>query len=81
MKLARPIRRRHVLTGLAALLCFPPPAQAQIREHNNIFERLIGGFGHSNSWRNKSYTGKQVVDYRTSEKPATIVIDARARTL
>jgi lipoprotein-anchoring transpeptidase ErfK/SrfK len=81
MKLARPIRRRHVLTGIAALLCFPAPAEAQIREHNNFFDRLFGGFGHSNRWRNKSYTGKQVVDYRTSEKPGTIVVDTRARTL
>ena len=39
-----------------------PPAQAQIREHNNFFDRLFGSFGHSNKWRNKSYTGKQVVD-------------------
>ncbi|MEE4239526.1 MAG: L,D-transpeptidase [Anderseniella sp.] len=81
MKLSRPIRRRHVLTGIATLSWFPAAAEAQVREHNTFFDRLFGGFGQPVSRRNASYGGKKVVDYRSSEKPGTIVINTRERTL
>ncbi len=81
MKHSRLVHRCQLVLCMALFVTLVPPAQAQIREHNNFFDRLFGGFGQSNRWRNKSYSGKQLVDYRTPEKPGTIVIDTRARSL
>ena len=73
MKRSMLIDRRHMITGLATLM-LAPAAHAQVREHNTFFDRPVRR-------RNFRYTGKQVVDYPGSEKPGTIVINTRERTL
>lgn len=68
-------RRRFILSGLA-LAALPGPAAA---EAVGIVYNFRSGFV---GWQDtRRYRGKEIVEYRTVEKPGTIVIDTRSRHL
>jgi lipoprotein-anchoring transpeptidase ErfK/SrfK len=67
-------RRTFLLAGLAALAV--SPAQAQLFKRRRGFNFNLGTTN-----RRARYRGKQIVDYQSSERPGTIIVDTRKRTL
>lgn len=69
-------RRRFVVSAFAAGL-LPTAVHAESRTFFN-FQSM---FSRSNRQRSSRYRGKEIVSYRTAEKPGTIIIDTRKRRL
>lgn len=84
--------RRAFLSSLAALAATSTGALAESRTHYN-FNRNSGRSSSSNNnserrsrWSGSffgrsRYQGKQIIDYKTREKPGTIIISTRKRKL
>lgn len=76
--------RRKLLAGSVALIASTPAAMAESRgEIRYNFNSAFSGGQTSRSSRSRGshYSGKRIVDYRTREKPGTIIIDTRKRRL
>ena len=76
-------RRKFVLTGLAGLAGGAMPGAALAESAAGEIRYNFGSAFSSRSKkkRRSSYGGKELVSYRTREKPGTIVIDTRKRKL
>ena len=68
-------RRVFVLAGLAALAVSPAAAEVARPKRRNGFNFNLGAKSRLN------YGGRKVIDYASSERPGTIVVDTRKRTL
>ncbi len=69
-------RRTFVLAGLAALAASPALAQVPRPQRRSAFN-----FNRGWKARRTRYRGKTVVEYASREKPGTIIVDTRKRTL
>ena len=78
-------RRLFILSGLAGLASGAVPgtalAESRVGEIRYNFGSAFSGGSKKKKRRRSSYGGKELVSYRTREKPGTIVIDTSKRKL
>ncbi|NNE21356.1 MAG: L,D-transpeptidase [Rhizobiales bacterium] len=74
-------RRLFILTGIAGLASGAMPGAVLAESRAGEIRYNFGSAFSKQKKRRSNYGGKQVVSYRTREKPGTIVIDTRKRKL